>query len=164
MRITLLILILVLITVRSIGQVNDQKTRQLVLEKGIVDSLFIFGKWTKDGETETHLKYLGSVTTKSGQTYKILNSSWFWGHSHRATSRILVFSDRNRYIGNYYLSMVDHLPTTLEDGNLIFKNTSEDCDKKLITVINLKKGLPKQFFRRCKDNFGDIYSFRVRLM
>jgi hypothetical protein len=155
----LLILISILVTVRSSGQVNDQKTRQLVLEKGIVDSLFIFGKWTKDGETETHLKYLGSVTTKSGQTYKIINSSWFWGHSHRATSRILVFNNRNLYLGNYYLSMVDDLPTTLENGNLIFNNTNEDRDKTSVTAVNLKNGLPKQFFRRGKDKFGDIYSF-----
>ena len=161
LRTTSLILILILATIRSSGQVHDQKIRRQVLEKGIVDSVFIFGKWTKNGQTETHLKYLGHVTTRSGQTYKILNSTWFWGLSHRATSRVLVFNEKNQYVGNYYLSLTQDLPTTLENGNLIFKNTDEDCDRKLITVVNLKKGLPKHLFRKCKDKFGDGYSFEA---
>ncbi|RZK52165.1 MAG: hypothetical protein EOO91_19820 [Pedobacter sp.] len=141
------------------GQLNGENIRQKVLEKGIVDSLFIFGKWTEKGQTETHLKYLGQVTTSRGQTFKIVNSSWFWGLSHRATSRILVFNGKNQYVGNYYLTMTYDLPTKLKNGKLIFKNTDEDCDKKIATIINLKNGIPKQFFRKCKDEYGDIYTF-----
>jgi hypothetical protein len=159
MRTCLLILTLMLFAIRSNGQVNDQKIRLQVLEKGIVDSLFVFGKWAKNGQTETHLKYLGEVSTKSRKTYKLVNSIWFWGLSHRATSRILVFSEHNQYIGGYYLTTVDDLPTKLENGNLTFHNTNGDCDKKLVTVIDLKKGLPKHFFRKCKGEFGDIYTF-----
>lgn len=61
------------------GQVNDQRIRQTVLQKAIVDSTFIFDKWTEKSGIETHLKYLGQVTTKKGQTFKIINSIWFWG-------------------------------------------------------------------------------------
>lgn len=142
----------------SNAQVNDQAIRQKILEKAIVDSSFIFGKWTEKGGTETHLKYLGQVTTKHGQTFKILNSSWFWGLSHRATSRILVFNDKNKYVGNYYVTMTTDLPTKMKNGKLIFKNIGEDCDKNLTTIVNLKNGLPKQFFRKCKGKYGDIYS------
>lgn len=59
-RLTIFILALSL-TFYAKGQVNNHIIRQMVLEKGIVDSLFIFGKWTKDGQTETHIKYLGQV-------------------------------------------------------------------------------------------------------
>ena len=88
-----------------------------------------------------------------------MNSIWLWGLSERATSRILIFNFKNQYVGNYYLSNTDQLPTILRNGKLIFTNQSEDCDKKLITTINLNDGLPKQFFRECKDKFGDIFSF-----
>jgi len=145
--------------VYSNAQVNDQARRQKVLQKAIVDSLFVFGKWTEKGGTETHLKYLGQVTTKHGQTFKILNSSWFWGLSHRATSRILVFNDKNKYVGNYPLTLTTDLPTKMENGKLIFKNTDESCDKNLVTIVDFKNGLPRQFFRKCKGKYGDIYSF-----
>jgi hypothetical protein len=147
------------VAVYSNAQVNDQARRQKVLQKAIVDSLFIFGKWTEKGGTETHLKYLGQVTTKHGQTFKILNSSWFWGLSHRATSRILVFNDKNNYVGNYPLTLTTDLPTKMKNGKLIFKNTDESCDKNLATIVDFKNGLPRQFFRKCKGKFGDIYSF-----
>ncbi len=156
------ILITLMLTFASIclsGQVNDQKIRKQVLEKNITDSQFVFGKWTENGGTETHLKYLGQVTTKKSQTFKVVISSWFWGLSHRATSRILIFNDKNQYVGEYYVTTTYDLPTKLEQGKLIFINTDEDCDKKLFTTVNLNKGLPRQFFRKCKGSFGDMYSF-----
>ena len=141
------------------AQLSDQAIRQKVLEKAIVDSSFIFGKWTEKGGTETHLKYLGQVTTKHGQTFRILTSSWFWGLSHRATSRILVFDDKNKYVGNYHVTMTTDLPTKMDNGKLIFKNIADNCDENLMTIIEMKNGLPKQFFRKCKGKYGDIYSF-----
>ena len=141
------------------GQVNDQTIRQRVLKKAIIDRTFIFGKWTDKGGTETHLQYLGQVTTKHGQIYKILNSMWFWGLSHRATSRILVFNQDNKYVGNYYVTVTTDLPTKMKSGKLIFENTKEECDKKIKTIVDLKNGLPTQFFRKCKDKFQNIYSF-----
>jgi hypothetical protein len=140
------------------GQTSDKTIRLQVLNKAIVDSLYVFGKWTVNGRTETHLKYLGQIRTKHGHTFKIVNSSWFWGLSHRATSRILVFNERNQYVGEYYVATSD-LPTEMEGGKLIFRNTDESCDPKVATIINLNNGLPKRFFRECKDGLGDIYSF-----
>jgi len=159
LRTACIILILTTCAIYSYEQENDRKIWIEVLQKGIADSLFTFGKWTKDGQSETHLKYLGKITTTSGRTYKIVNSTWFWGPSRRATSRVLVFNAKNHYIGNYYMTMADDLPTRLDNGNLISRNTSCDCDKKLITIIDLKSGLPKQFFRKCEGESGDIYIF-----
>lgn len=141
------------------GQVADQNIRLQVLQKGIIDSTFIFGKWTEGGNTETHLTYLGQVTTNHGQTFKIVNSIWIWGLSQRATSRILIFNGKNHYVGNYYLTIAYDLPSNLVDGKLIFKNTGKDCDNKLTTIVNLKNGIPRQFFRKCRGTSGDIYSF-----
>ena len=147
------------LTICIYGQVNDQKIRQRVLEKEIIDSVFTFGKWTKNGGTQTDLQYLGHFKTVSGKNYKIVNSIWIWGLSQRATSRILVFDDKNQYVGNYYVTTIADLPTNMENGKLIFKNVVGDCDKNVVTVIDLKKGLPKQFFRKCKGNAGDFYNF-----
>ena len=58
-------------------QVNDQNIRIEVLEKGIIDSEFVFGNWEKKEQTETHLKYLGQVTTRSGRTSRSLTAFLF---------------------------------------------------------------------------------------
>ena len=158
MRPLLFIFLLFPIVVKS--QVNDDLIRQRVLQIGIVDSEFIFGKWNENGATETHLKYLGQITTKRGKSFKIMNSVWLWGLSCRATSRILIFDYQNRYVGEYYVGMTYDLPNKLSSSKLIFTNTKrEDCDKKLVTIVNLQMGLPKQFFLKCKGDFGDIYTF-----
>lgn len=142
------------------GQLNDFEKRELVLKNEIVDSLYIFGKWSENGQTETHLKYLGKVTTSDGRIFKIMNSSWFWGLSHRATSRILIFNDQNEYIGNYVLGMINDLPDKLENGKLIFTNfDNNNCDKKLVSKVSLLNGLPKEIFIKCKEEFGDTYPF-----
>ena len=142
------------------GQVNDNSIRQQVLKESIVDSLFVFGRWTINGGTETHLKYLGQVMTLDGRIFKIMDSCWFWGLSRRATSRILVFNGENQYVGNYCLGMTNDLPDKLENGILIFRNTNkEDCDKSIVTNVVLTKGLPKHIFLRCERENGDLYSF-----
>jgi len=141
------------------GQVNYH-VHQKVLENNIVDSLFIFGKWTKSGDTETHIKYLGKVKTSAGRVLKIMNSCWFWGLSHRATSRILIYNDKNQYLGNYYLTMINDLPYKLDKGRLFFSNEgNKDCDKKIITSIDFSKGIPKTIFLKCDSHRGDIYTF-----
>ncbi|RYU92089.1 hypothetical protein EWM62_01210 [Mucilaginibacter terrigena] len=140
------------------AQVNDNKIRLSVLKKGIVGHTFVFGKWTTDGNTETHLKYLGSVTTTKGKTYKLLTSIWYWGLSHRATSRILIYSASNRYIGEYNVGSVYDLPDKLTNGNLLFHNDDNpNCDKYTSTAITLTGGLPKHIFIKCKRDEGDLY-------
>jgi hypothetical protein len=133
---------LIFAVLTSNGQTNDAAIRQYVLKKNIVDSSFIFGKWSAKGETETHLKYLGKIKTKNGQTLKVLNSSWYWGLSKRATSRILIFDDHNLYLGNYRMAMVNELPLRIDNGRLIFQNIDEHRDKMAITIIDLTKDLP----------------------
>ncbi|MBK7213258.1 MAG: hypothetical protein IPH88_08240 [Bacteroidales bacterium] len=142
------------------GQETDAEKRIIVLEKGIIDSTLVFGKWTEGGQAETHLTYLGQVLTNQNQIFKIMNSLLYWGVSPSATSRILVFNQKNEYIGNYCLTMTYDLPDKLENNTLIFYNTdNDDCDSKMTTIIDLSKGLPKEIFLKCKGEYGDIYSF-----
>ncbi len=141
------------------GQSNDLLIRRQVLVKANVDSNFIFGKWSENAGTETHLKYLGKVTTKHGKTFKVVNSKWYWGLSRRATSRILIFAGDNRYVGNYYVTVTSDLPTKMQNGNLIFENIEGGCDSALTTIVDLKNGLPNRFFRKCQNESVEIYSF-----
>ena len=155
----ILIIILLFSSLVSKSQTNDKNIREIVLKKNQINKEYIFGKWNQNGETETHLTYLGKIKTKKGKIYKIMNSTWIWGQSSRATNRILIFNEKNQYIGNYYVTMVTDLPTKLENGILIFKNVDNDCDKNVESKVNLKNKLPKQFFRECKNGYGDIYVF-----
>ncbi|MBC7933796.1 MAG: hypothetical protein H7Y86_00360 [Rhizobacter sp.] len=88
-----------------------------VLNKGIVNRKTVFGKWTEDGGIERHLTYLGHVKISKGKIYKIVNSSHYWGLSHRASSRILIFNVANQYVGEYYVTIVNDLPGNMENGN-----------------------------------------------
>lgn len=161
MKIKLIILILIsLVAKTAMGQVNDNSIRQQVLKENIVDSLFVFGRWTINGGTEIHLKYLGQVMTSDGRILKIMNSCCFCGLSRRASSQILIFNEKNQYVGNYYLWMTYDLPDKLENGVLIFRNKDkEDCDKSIVTKVDLTKGLPEHIFLRCEGENGDLYSF-----
>ena len=71
------------------GQVNDQNIRLTVLRKAIVDSNFIFGKWTDDLETETHLRYLG-------QAFKILIQ---FGFGDIRIEQLQELQEANAYLG-----------------------------------------------------------------
>jgi len=56
--------------------------------------------------------------------------------------------------------MTNDLPDKLENGVLIFRNTDkEECDKSIVTKVDLTKGLPERIFLRCEEENGDLYSF-----
>lgn len=130
-----------------------------VLQKNQIGEKFIDGTWNENGSTELHLTYLGLVKTEKNNIFKLMNSSLFWGYSKRATNRILVFNEKNQYVGNYPNLILDELPTQFENGYLIFLNSKEDCDPELETKINFNKGIPSKFFRKCKAELGDFYFF-----
>lgn len=155
-----LFFLFIFLATRSVHGQTDDRLRQQVLEKGIVDSQFIYRGWTPEGHTKTRLKYLGQVVTKTGRTFRIMNYTLLWGLSPRATSRILVFNEKNQYLGGYYVTLISSLPDRLENGRLIFTNQDDpDCDATLVTKVNLTSVLPKSIFIRCKGNSGDIYTF-----
>jgi hypothetical protein len=140
------------------GQINENLIRQKVLEYNIADSVFVFGKWTENEGEETHLKYLGQVNAENGESFKIMTSILFWGQSHHATNRILVYNSKNQYIGNYYIYNIEDLSVRLKNGILIFDN-KKDCDNSIKTRINLELGIPKQIFVKCTGEDGDLYNF-----
>ena len=90
-----------------------------------------------------------------------MNSVWIWGMSGRATNRILIYNEKNQYLGNYYLTTSSDLPTKLKNGYLIFTNTDKDCDVKIVTRINFMNGIPKSFYRKCNKEYGDFYNFET---
>jgi hypothetical protein len=130
-----------------------------VLNNNVIDSLYVFGQWGETDGTETHLRYLGVIKSPEGE-YKIMTSSWFWGLSKRATSRILVFNERNEYIGNYHVGMTYDLPEKIENNRIVFLHSKTDkCNKDRITRLSFVNGIPEEFFLECKDGYGDIYTF-----
>lgn len=158
-RIQILFALLTLVPAFGKSQINDNKIRLKVLQKKLIGKELVFGKWNGKGGMEKRLTYLGAVKTNQGKILKIMNSVWVWGLSQRATNRILIFNEKNQYVGNYYLTLTSYLPTKLKNGVLIFQNTDTSCNKNTITRVNLKNGLPQEFFRKCKKDFGDIYGF-----
>jgi hypothetical protein len=147
------------VSLNLVGQIDDSEIRQIVLEKAIVDSLFVFGEWNDSTGTETHLKYLGEVEVQ-GEKIKILTSSWYWGLSKRVTSCILFYNDRLVQLGTYQMYMVYDLPNRIEHDELVFVHSREcNCDTNIITKLSFDEGIPEQFFIECKGGYGDLYWF-----
>ena len=122
-----IILQLLFISIFSFSQTKEADCWLNVLKKNITGKEFTFGKWTQEKGTETTLTYLGSVKTKKGKTYKLMNSVFTWGNSGRVTCRILVFNQNNKSLGNYYIGDECNLPSVLKNGYLIFKKYKK-CD------------------------------------
>ncbi len=140
--------------VAGMGQVNDLAIRQEVLERGVFDSTFVFGEWSENGGTETHLTLLGQVTDARGRCLKVMTSVWIWGLGMRATNRILIFSGTNRFLGQYDATMIDDLPDRLGKGGMVFEPQRDDhCDVRDTEYVDLTRGLPKKFFLNCKGEY-----------
>jgi hypothetical protein len=153
--------ILFFVSLNLLGQENDDSIRKAVLKSNVTDSLYVFGEWNEAGGTETHLRYLGVIKSLNDE-YKIMTSSWFWGQSKRATSKILVFDLTNRYIGCYNVGMTYDLPEKIENSQIVFLHSkTNDCDNKNVTRLSFENGIPHEFFVECKDGYGDVYSFSM---
>ncbi len=66
-----------------------------------------------------HLDYLGEIQNQKGETtFKIMTIQTEWGLNCRLTTRILVYSKTDDYLGNYYTDGI--LPTQIMDNGLLF--------------------------------------------
>src|SRR5215210_4433701 len=144
----------ILLPLISFGQVNPWKEFQFVLHKANIGKEYKFDKTKSKDQDSLLLVYLGKIVTQNGRVLKILTSRWYWGLAPRATSRIILFNGKNQYLGDYYLTTTYVVPDKIEASSLVFiKEKGSDCTRGLVTKINFKKGIPKQFFLKCK---GDV--------
>jgi hypothetical protein len=160
MQLHLLLILLCATSAATFGQVNPNNDRQTVLRHDTIGNTYVFDRSKKDNYNKTEITYLGELKTKDGRIFKVLISRWYWGISPRATSRIVLFNNRNQYLGNYYVGMTYDLPGKIENNALVFDNKERDgCDPTIVTRISFANGLPEKFFLECKNKMGDIYSF-----
>jgi hypothetical protein len=129
--------------------------------KNAVGKMYVYDLTGKDGCNKTQIKYLGVVHTKQGKCYKILTSFFVFSASStcHGTSSIKIFDIKNRYVGEYYVGMPEGLPDILRKNKLFYLHNSEDCNLRKTRCIDLKNGLPRNFFIPCSKNGGDQYSF-----
>ncbi|ESU28042.1 hypothetical protein FSS13T_05320 [Flavobacterium saliperosum S13] len=127
---------------------KEPDRRLLVLKKGMENKTVTFGKWDEKGNDELELTYLGTIKNKDA-TYKLMTSLWIWGVSGRATSRILVYDNKNRFLGDYYLTMSCELPKKIKNNKLYFELKCEECAKKNTTEVSFYKGIPKHMVVNC---------------
>src|SRR5690242_18904588 len=82
----------------SFGQTNPAKDRLAVLKHNRIGRTYTFDRSKKEDYDRTEITYLGRLTTKAGRVYKILTSKWIWGSVPRATSRIVIYNNRDQYL------------------------------------------------------------------
>ena len=171
-RTAFILLFSIFLSVKIFGQVDHAKAYQIVLRRNQVGKTCSFSQskeilfsktWLRDYDSLA-LVYLGTIKTKKKKTLKFLTSRWYWNTSPRATSRIIVFDEKDQYLGDYYLTMTYDVPDKIEGNSLVFINNKEsDCTPNLVTKVSFKNGIPKSFFLKCKGQSGDIYSFAQNL-
>jgi len=143
------LLFTLLFSIASYSQQNETLLREKVLKKGIINKTFTFGKWDEKGDDELKLTYLGILKNES-ESYKIITSLWIWGTSKRATSRILVYNSKNKFIGDYYLTMIYELPKYIKNNKLFFDINDTNCKGK--TEISFGKGIPEHLIINCNQS------------
>ncbi len=136
----------------AISRINEQPDKKLSPELAVL-RLAKTGKIYKFNSVDssiTYLRYIGSVQTRNGVSYKVITSVWLWGLSHRATNRILIYNHSNAYVGNYKITAIEDLPVKIENNGLIvnYPRSKRTCK------LNLDNGLPQQLYNECA---GDIY-------
>gem|GEM_PF-6469179 len=107
--------------------------RILALEKNVIGKEYTYDFTGNDDCNKTRITYLGTVNTDTGKQYKLVNSFYVTGVSCRGISRLVVYDEQNRYIGNYYLN---DLPIALEANELVYPKST----------ISFKNGLPKSIY------------------
>lgn len=97
---------------------------------------------------EYHITYLGQINSSLGIIYFLNNVTLFGrADSKRANGKVILYSDRKKRIGHYYVGGVDGIATRIDGDNLIF-HYENTCDQK--TMINFKDSIPCQI--RCMYN------------
>lgn len=148
----------------SLGQVNANSAFQKVLRRAEVGREISFDKSKPKDCDSLVLVYLGEIHCTHGKKIRILTSRWYWGFAPRATSRIIVFNEKNQYLGDYYMTMTCDVPDKIETGSLVFSGKKQcDCTPGRVTKINFTNGIPKSFFVPCQGKLGDIRSFEQNL-
>lgn len=149
------IIFLLFLSYHTAAQPDNSEFTQKVLKSNAIGKKFTSGVWNEKGDTETNLTYLGAVKSKNGKTYKIMNSIWTWGISGRVTNRILIFNDRNQYLGNYPITDSENLPIALKKGYLIFKNSTGSIFK-----VYLGNGIPEKLYQKNTTEYNYISDFQ----
>ena len=119
-----------------------QSIEMRVLKRGIVGKLFVSDSLRGDDHEQTKVRYLGTLTSDNDQVYKIMSYCWIWNRGQRATSRILVYSSKNKYLGDYYV-YIDELPIRISNNKLVFSILDHTTHKPMIYNVDFNKGIPK---------------------
>ena len=152
-------LLFLLLSTILIAQTREEIDRGIALQKNKIGKPIIFERSKKDDADRLELSYLGKIITKDKKVFKILTSKWIWGYSKRGTSRILIYNEMNKFLGDYCLTMTYDVPKRIQKTFMVFDNKNRaGCDKNIITKIDFANGIPESFFLDCK-NGGDIYTF-----
>jgi hypothetical protein len=155
------ILLFLLFAGKTVFSQSDIRVK--VLKMNVPDKVMLFDSSTKsNGINKIYVTFLGCVNSKNGQ-YKILTWKRIWGSNQHSTGRIYIYNGSNKFLGYYSVGSGTDLPTSVFKNQLLFTNKFRpSCDSNLVTKVNFANGLPKEFFLKCKGDYGDIYKLSLR--
>lgn len=104
--------------------------------------------------------YLGSISTKSGNEIKFLNTMQYYQlkkYQLHVSSGTFLFNKQNKRIGNYWYSSDWELPKRIAENSLVFSYNNSYC--KYDTCISFYDSIPSFLFVPCSKFGGNIYDF-----
>ncbi len=170
----LILIVLCLLTLNSFAIIDDKcpecnklpKLELKTLRANIIGKEYTYDLSGVKDCSKTKIKYLGIVHTNRGKTYKVLTSFFVFKTSIdmcHGTSNIKIYDMKNRYVGQYYVGDPESLPDCLRKNKLLYLEDSKHCYLRKTRIINLNRGLPKEFFIPCTEDkghkWGDVYTF-----
>ena len=82
------------------------------------------GPWQK-GFSEERFTLIGTVSSEDGEKFQVAFLSTIWGQAGRATNRLLVYSQKGRYLGRYSGLSSSEPPTILSESVIKFPVSAE---------------------------------------
>jgi hypothetical protein len=109
---------------------------------------------------EVEALYLGQMKQTGGESYKIMNVTYYTGileDAKRARGEILVYNYENDLIGRYGVGGITRLPTEIKGEEVLWFYPKGKCTEK--TNINFSKGPPDKIYIKCTSKGGDLFDF-----
>jgi hypothetical protein len=134
------------------------------MHAGVIQKEFVFDNSTKEyPNVKDHLKYLGQLTSSTGEIFNIVLWSTIWGRNNHTINFIYVYDEKRRYKGKYKYLLREELPLRIEKNKLVYYSITPngDVDKKHFYKIGFEKGIPLNICISCNEDDDRGVAFSI---
>lgn len=140
-----------------------EELEPIIIRQSNIGQEYYLNTKSQEGFAEKRLVYLGAYNSKKEGKLQFLYETSYSGiykDNLRANSNLVIYKNDIRF-GCYYIGGEFQFLPTLENGQLVVRETNTDCNE--TTYVSFTDSIPKKMFIKCKEKngqmFGDLYTF-----